>query len=273
MVATLPLVTFLKASGVGVDETDLKVHLACSNGSEDPIDSFYEGKFKEYQEYQTRRNFECAQVIGLIDIGNSDWLFAGVYRINGTAKPNPANPEHFHYDTELLPGQDHLIGRLKVRHERTRASYVWHKGDVTLPIIEILRERQVMGDFPGFNRVRLSHRELRSIMGQRTPSWKAALCSISGIYLITDTSSGELYVGKASGEQGIWGRWAAYADNGHGGNVELKALLKSKGPAHMSNFQYSVLEIADTHASEQDILDRESHWMKVLGSRAHGLNG
>jgi hypothetical protein len=41
----------------------------------------------------------------------------------------------------------------------------------------------------------------------------------------------------------------------------------------MGHFQHSVLEIADTHASEQDILDRESHWMKVLGSRAHGLNG
>lgn len=34
MSATLPLVTFLKASGVPVDEADLKVHLACWNGSD-----------------------------------------------------------------------------------------------------------------------------------------------------------------------------------------------------------------------------------------------
>ena len=40
----------------------------------------------------------------------------------------------------------------------------------------------------------------------------------------------------------------------------------------MSNFQYSILEIADTHASDDDILDRESYWMKVLKTREFGLN-
>ena len=34
----------------------------------------------------------------------------------------------------------------------------------------------------------------------------------------------------------------------------------------------SILEIADTHASETDILTRESYWMKALRSRSFGLN-
>lgn len=33
-----------------------------------------------------------------------------------------------------------------------------------------------------------------------------------------------------------------------------------------------LLEIADTHASEADILTRESYWMKALRSRSFGLN-
>jgi hypothetical protein len=67
-------------------------------------------------------------------------------------------------------------------------------------------------------------------------------------------------------------RWIAYSDNGHGGNIELKKLLNEKGAEHMQHFQYSILETADTHASELDILSRESHWMDVLKSREFGLN-
>jgi hypothetical protein len=35
----------------------------------------------------------------------------------------------------------------------------------------------------------------------------------------------------------------------------------------------SVLEIADTHASDDDILARESYWMNALKTREYGLNG
>ena len=48
------LVPFLKANGVAVDEVGLKVHLACWNGKEDPINHYYAGAFKEWQEEQTR---------------------------------------------------------------------------------------------------------------------------------------------------------------------------------------------------------------------------
>lgn len=55
--------------------------------------------------------------------------------------------------------------------------------------------------------------------------------------------------------------------------MELKKLLRQKGEAHMANLQISILEIADTYASDADILARESYWMRSLGSRPHGLNG
>jgi hypothetical protein len=41
---------------------------------------------------------------------------------------------------------------------------------------------------------------------------------VQGIYLITDSSNGKQYVGKADGTERILGRWKNYASDGHGGN-------------------------------------------------------
>jgi hypothetical protein len=84
--------------------------------------------------------------------------------------------------------------------------------------------------------------------------------------------SGQLYVGSATGEGGIWQRWCQYAATGHGGNVELKELMQHEGGQGANGLRYSILEIADVHASHEDILQRESHWKKILLTRAHGLN-
>lgn len=266
------LVEFLKASGIALDENKLKIHLACWNGHEHPIDEYYAGNFEKWQQWQTRRNFKCSQVLSLIDLGRSNWLFAGVHEILG-CKAHPKNSEHFLYSTRLLPKQEELIGRIIVYHKRTRASYIWHKPEVVLPIAEIRREKLTIEEFPGYNGVVISHSSLKIIVRQKIASWYGALANIKGIYLITDTTTGQHYVGKASGRTGIWQRWCSYAENGHGGNAELKRLLKKKGTNHMSHFQYSILEIADTHASDADILGRESYWMNALKSRDFGLNG
>ncbi len=268
----LGLVAFLKAAGVGVDAASLKVHLACWNGHEHPLDVFYAGTFKAWQEWQNQRNFQCAQVIGLIDMGRGRWLFAGVYQIlDCQENSGPGTP--FHYSTQLLPGQEEWIGRIIVQHTRSgRASYIWCKPGVELPLVELRQEKLTIGDFPGYNAVAVSHAQLKIITDQKIDSWHGALANIKGVYLITDTQTGRHYVGKASGQEGIWQRWCVYADNGHGDNAELKKVLKEKGPEHMNHFQYAILEIADTHASDADILARESYWMKVLRSRSFGLN-
>lgn len=268
----LGLIAFLKSAGVAVDTDSLKVHLACWNGHEHPLNVFFAGRFKEWQEQQNRKNFPCRQIIGLIDLGRGEWLFAGVYEIlECRVNPGPGTP--YLYSTRLVAGQDELIGRVVVRHQRSaRASYIFARPAVTLPIVEIRREKLTIGDFPGYNAVVISHAQLKIITDQKIASWHGALANIKGVYLITDTSTGELYVGKASGGLGIWQRWCAYADNGHGGNVELKRVLKEKGTEHMTHFQYAILEIADSHASDADILVRESYWMKVLRSRSFGMN-
>lgn len=263
------LLDFLKAAGIEVSIGNLKIHLACWNGTEHPIDEYYAGRFKEWQEEQTRRNFTRELILSLIDLGQSNWLFAGVYRVLGCER----GPRFWQYATELLGGQGDLIGRIVVRHQRTsRACYLLATPELTFPIIEIRREKLTIEEFPGHNAVVLSHNKLKIITEQRVASWYGALANVKGVYLITDTKTGRHYVGKASGDEGIWQRWCGYAHNGHGGNADLRKVLAEEGPEYKANFQYSILEIADTHASNQDIDIRESHWKKVLRSREFGLN-
>ena len=264
----ISLIELLKTKNIPFD--NYKIHLATGQKIP-PLDAFYEGKFKEWQEYQNNENFKCDYVLSLISLEGNKWLFAGIYKILGVTKGT--NPP-YQYQTELLPNQEDIIGRIIVRYKREgRASYIWgHKYGKNLEIFEIRPERLAIEDFPGYNKVILSNRQLKIITTQLEPSWKSALSNVKGIYLISDISTGKLYVGSATGEDGIWQRWESYAKTGHGGNSELKGLLRDKSIEYTSNFQYSVLEIADTHSTDEFIIERETYWKNVLLSRKFGYN-
>lgn len=120
--------------------------------------------------------------------------------------------------------------------------------------------------FPGFDRLVLSYVQLQAVMREhRYASWRTALSSVFGIYLITDARDGKQYVGKADGEESIRQRWSIYATNGHGGNVELKGL-------DPSSFRYSLLRVFDPATPTRDINIAESHFKEALDTRRHGLN-
>ena len=251
----ISLIELLKIKNLPLD--NYKIHLA--TGREyPPRDAFLEGKFKEWQEEQSNKNFECDYVLSLINIEKDTWLFAGIYKILGVEEGTRAA---FRYDTELLANQDDLVGRVIVRYKREgRASYIWgHKYGKDLEVIEIRPKPISIGDFPGFNKVILSYRQLKIVVTQQEPSWKSALSNIKGIYLISDIFSGKLYVGSATGEDGLWQRWESYAKIGHGGNTELKSLILEKGIEYADNFTYTVLEIADFRSTDEFMIKRESH--------------
>lgn len=129
-----------------------------------------------------------------------------------------------------------------------------------------------MGDFPGYSSTLIQHDELRHVVKRALDTWRSALRSVAGVYLITDTSCGKHYVGSAYGTEGIWGRWGAYAATGHGGNAELQKLLSEQGESHAKHFQFSVLEICDVLSTQAEVLAREGHWKKALRSREFGYN-
>ncbi len=103
-------------------------------------------------------------------------------------------------------------------------------------------------------------------------TWRGALTSASGVYVISDTKSGKLYIGSAYGEGGIWGRWAQYSSSGQGNNVELRMLFKELSAKPADAFRFSILKVADVHANKNEVIARETHRENVLLSRTHGYN-
>ncbi len=201
-----------------------------------------------------------------ISLGDDRWLFAGVYAVEGV---QPGQITSFRYATRLLPGHEELIGRIIVRYKRDyRASYTWgEKYGSELEVGEILASPLTIEKFPGYNNIRISHDQLVLLFSKAEPSWMSALSSVGGVYLIKDILTGKGYVGSALGQGGLWQRWRAYAETGHGGNAELRDLLDREGADYKSKFQYSVLEIADLQAKMEQICARENHWKEILMSR------
>ena len=256
-----------------------KLHLASEGGAPFKLDVFASGGFPEWQRYQTQRNFERPFVVALIKLSERDrWLFGGCHRVTGPCERRtaPANgKEYFHYPLDEIEAATGLTGRLVASFTRPgRQSYLnaetW-ADQITLA--EVYPRRLSIGEFPGFRSVDLSFDELRLVVGQGLESWRSTLSNVAGVYLISDDVSGRLYVGSASGAGGIWQRWTQYTETGHGGNVELRALVNGGGLDRAKPFRFSILEIADIHTGEADVIARECHWKRVLLSREHGLNG
>lgn len=64
-----------------------------------------------------------------------------------------------------------------------------------------------------------------------------------------------------------------YIENGHGGNVELKHIVDTKGFDYIkSNFQYSVLENYNARMDDNYILSREKWWKDTLCTKQFGYN-
>lgn len=267
------LFDFLSLMDPAVTPDQSKIHLATWNGEENPLGVFLGGTFDDWQRSQTRRNFERRFVVALISLpGTNRWMYAGVYESHDSVWDEVR--QYNVYDLRVRAACSEFIGRLVVSFPRPgRQSYLnaesWADG---ILVGEIFPKRLTIGEFPGFKAVDLAKSELDIIVAQNLESWRTALSSVAGVYLISDTTTGKLYVGSATGEGGIWARWCQYAFSGHGGNVELVAILTAEGSARANDFRYSVLEIADTHANHSDIIGRETHWKKVLLTRDHGWN-
>jgi hypothetical protein len=250
----------------------VKVHLARFNGEEQPLDVFLRGDFDDWQQWQSNRNFQREFVVSLIQAGTpTRWLFAGLFRRLGCE----SRTSHYIYSLERIPAAEEWVGRLYLTSRyKERNSYP--NGETLaedLTVTELLAERLSIGQFPGYKRVNLTKEQLDIVVRQNIDSWRSALSSIKGIYLITDTKTGKLYVGKADGEDGIWGRWCTYSATNHGHNVALKQEFGIEAPAERQNdLRFSLLEIADLHTMKQDIAVRESHWKEILLTRQHGYN-
>jgi len=158
---------------------------------------------------------------------------------------------------------DDLSERLVIEWGGATVSWVQSKDK---GVVE-LKGYKSIGEFHSFSQIDLNFYDLKMItqFPDSNITWVKALSSVNGVYLIKDKLSGKLYIGSAYGEQGIYGRWSAYAQNGHGGNLELKDL-------DPFNFQFSILEIVPATTTVDGVIDCENRWKEKLGTRQFGLN-
>ena len=250
-----------------------KIHLAGWNGTDDPLDVYVAGEFEDWQSWQTKKNFEREYVISLIALPQANqWLFAGAYESHGCKQIDGSAPHR--YNLHRLTSTDKLNGRLIIEYERDGRNAYRNAENcaASMRVAEIRPERLSIAEFPGYTQTMLTKRQLDTIVKQQHVSWKSALASVAGVYVIADRLTGKLYVGSAAGEEGIWGRWCAYARTGHGDNAELRSLLSLEGIDYAANFQYGILETSDSRATKIEILARESHWKQLLSTRPYGYN-
>lgn len=255
-----------------VTPTTSKVHLACFNGKDNPLRLYFEGKFDEWQSCQHKRNFGKPFVVSLVQLPERNrWLYVGTYAVNGDEWVEAQ--QQYRYATEPVQACAGLGGRLVVDFARSgRASYLLGESfGKRMSVHELRPERMHLEEFPGFKKVDLEWQDLEIIVRQNATSWRTALSNVAGVYLVSDATAGKLYVGSATGEGGIWTRWCQYVD-GHANNVELLKLISASGRYRAQAFRFSILEIADVHASREEIVERESHWKRVLLTRSHGYN-
>ncbi|WP_265533892.1 GIY-YIG nuclease family protein [Pseudomonas saponiphila] len=272
------LIQLLTSHLPSLNTQNTKVHLAQHNGIDHPMDVYLAGEFDDWQSRQSRRNFECEYVIGLVELpGTKKWLLAGVYDSLKLNEAKSDNDQHdLVYDYRRVPEFAELEGRLILDYSKPRGNYLWLETCLKSMVVSSLLERPMtVGKFPGFKEVDISHRELNIIVKQGLESWQTALSSVAGVYLISDRTEGEhqLYVGSATGTGGVWDRWVTYAHNGHGGNIRLRDLHARRGETFAENFRFSILEIADKHTDKEEMMQKEIHWKRRLLTRDSGLNG
>lgn len=204
----------------------------------------------------------------------------GVYENRGEVLAEKTDTHRF-WDLRRMDFLASLEDRLVVDWPSPRSWYSWGPRAAKLPVLEIADRDAV--EFPGFDRVLLRWHELQDVVADpRYADWRAALSEVQGIYLITDSSTGKQYVGKADGGERLIGRWSAYARNGHGGNVALRELARAAKEAgtaldgsveeHARHFVFSILRVFGPSTPPFEVDAAESHFKDALMTRTWGLN-
>ena len=230
--------------------------------------------------YQTQQGNDVFNGVDYIVsfIGEEGTLsrFIGVYKIHSGKKLSQRKPSvdggqyQFEYIITEEKGFDDLVDRVIID---------WGKGAIKWEQ-DIRNEKGVVEFQPGLHYQQftdysdfiLSFKQLSEIVKNQYKDWKRMLSATNGIYLISDTKTGKLYVGSAYGVDGIWGRWTSYvSSNGHGGNKTLKELI-SKDSNYALNFQFSILMLLPSTVTPDQAIEKEKLFKKKLGTNSFGLN-
>ena len=256
---------------------NVRVKFNICDGSDDPLDLYKtnpdEVNVTWFLWHDDRRYFNVGQTaICLLKLRGDQWLLTTIKKITRLLDVT----DGVGYDAVEVKEYEQYFGRLVVEYHnpcRTMGRKYENVMD-ELEVVQILNEQYTGNEFPGYENVRLSYPLLKNIVDRQLPGWVDALRNQKAVYLITDTKTGKMYVGSATSQTGmLLQRWSSYAADGHGGNVELRELVKQQGFDYVKeNFQYSILETYNARMDDGYILKRESWWKETLCTRTHGYN-
>lgn len=206
------------------------------------------------------------------------WLFVGIYENSNKRKDDEGN---CYVDAKKTDQSKDLINKLVIEFELPNSQRYFYDLEEIKDKIKVvnggLRGLKAFEDFMGFaDETRFS--DLKPYFEYENQSYRLAYMSVTGIYLIRDTKTHKVYVGKASGDGGLYSRFCAYllGDDRTGGNqgfCELKEKLgKNYDPYINENFTITVLEHFHVPVKDDFLLKRESFWKRVFRSRENGFN-
>lgn len=227
--------------------------------------------YQSMQSIENRKKLSARYWASFVVTPSDETMFVGLYRANyrglleqDTPWPHADGVDKAGscdvYDLQLVDNLSDLIGRLIVDWGPGGRAWIQRADHQNKGIVELRREFKEP-EFPGF----LNFVEPLSKLEKLPKGWIVALSCTKGIYLLTCPKTKEQYVGSATGGKGFYQRWQGYAQTGHGGDVALK----SREP---SDYQVSILEVAGTSSTEDDIREMETRWKLKLKSREMGLN-
>lgn len=230
------------------------------------------GECSYWSRYGKKRNFYPGQwVFSFVRMTDNEWLFISAAEIKDV-------PDEGWATVNVLDKFASLFGRLiiKCKKGNTFSRYVFNLGTYLEQAIvkEILPCLYSGEKFEGYDNVHLPFYLLSDIFqGRILPTYYEALKKVTGVYCLTDTHTGKLYIGSATGEEGVAQRWGNYLESKHGGNKRLLALYEKEGAGYFEkNFTYTLLEYFGLSYDTEKILKREQYWKNCLDTIRHGYN-
>lgn len=256
----------------------IKVKFNIWNGYVNPIDVYKRNPEEINNRWlywrEKRRYFQVGDIaICFVRLDGDRWLLTAVKKITKDLDVS-GGVNYEGEDVERCKAMSQ--GRIIVRYHKyhTGADRWFSEVCNDLIVSEVLPASYDGDEFPGYDRVRLSYEQLATVINRYRSDWVNALESQKAVYLISDRSTGKMYVGSATSDNGmLLARWSSYVQNGHGGNKELMQLVKDKGLGYVkANFTYSILENYNARVPDEQIIARESWWKELLMTRQFGYN-
>ena len=280
----LMLNALLKLSENEIKNSKIEFNMQAGRGAENFIDRWLKHTETEKSNgicedcsfwgwYGTKsRNFLPGNIVfSFIRLSNNDeWLLISVAKIIDVPKKSRAK-------VEIINNYKPLFGRLIIKCNKgnTFSRYVFNLNKyINQSVVKEILPSIYSGEvFEGYDKVNLPFNKLSDIFTDKIlPTYKTALDKVKGIYCLTDTHTGKLYIGSATGECGVLQRWYNYFDTKDGGNKKLIALKQKKGVKYFNKFTFTLLEYFSLSYDDEKIKEREQYWKKCLNTIQNGYN-